>query len=93
MKLIIYTFFISLGLSLKLISYAFCTLNQEFKLKMKITELESKQDDLTLLKLEHRQEMKKRDESMKIIKNQLQTIESSLSLADQTTRNKLAESG
>ena len=40
------------------------TLNQEFKLKMKITELESKQDDLTLLRLEHRQEMKKMQEDV-----------------------------
>ena len=40
------------------------TINEEFRLKMKITDLEAKQDDLTLLRLEHRQEMKKMQEDV-----------------------------
>lgn len=61
------------------------TIDPANRLKEQVQELTEKQDDLTLLKLEHRQEMKKRDE-------QLQAILSIITVADQNTKNTMAKS-
>jgi hypothetical protein len=40
------------------------TINEENRLKAKVNELTEKQDEIALLKLEHRQEMKQMREDM-----------------------------
>jgi integrase len=50
--------------------------------------LDEKEQEIQNLK----QQMQNRDESMRVMKDQLQTLVSSLSLGDQTTKNKMAKS-
>ena len=48
------------------------TINEESRLKRKVNELTEKQDEIQLLKLEHRQEMKQMREDMNKIISMVQ---------------------